>query len=225
MRPRSRTVTVYVPTLIVLTVVPADVVSVITWAGPVVRTSLVLGVTGPARGGVGGEGEVGGLPTVKAPRIDVGWTSQTNVYRPSVNVTFHVTSPVNSTPVVSFTPGPWRWKLWKSERSRTWISYAPGSSLGTRPRWASSREIAKSGPTVPKSFVSCTERADPPEAVSSPRAARRERAIATRVTARSYAGTQRSDSRPELGGETLGERRHDAVTHVRRLFLREGALR
>ena len=91
----------------------------------------VLAVMAPPVDG-GGVAGGGGVPAMNEPRIDDGWTSQTNAYVPSVSVTRHVTVPVNSTPVASFTPGPWRWKLWKSERSVTSISYVPGSSCVTR---------------------------------------------------------------------------------------------
>src|SRR5262245_22205403 len=90
-RLRSRTVTVYVPTFIDLTVLPAAVLSVIVKPGPLVRTSFVFGVTVPDGGGLGDGVGLGGVPTVNVPRIEVGWTSQRKVYVPSVNVTFHVT--------------------------------------------------------------------------------------------------------------------------------------
>src|SRR5262245_62168307 len=57
-RLRSRTVSVYVPTFIDLTVFPDAVWSVIVNPGPLVSTSFVFGVTVPAGAGVGdGEGE------------------------------------------------------------------------------------------------------------------------------------------------------------------------
>ncbi len=50
------------------------------------------------------------------------------------------------------TPGPKRWTLCSSERSRTEMSNAPGSSFVTGCPLASSSEMLKAGPTTPFSF-------------------------------------------------------------------------
>ena len=67
-------------------------------APPVVRSAIrAPGPTEPrsffAGGGAGGGG---GVPTVKRRFISVGCASHWYVYRPSVNVTVHVTVPTNS---------------------------------------------------------------------------------------------------------------------------------
>ena len=49
---------------------------------------------------------------VNDPFIDVGWGSQTNVYLPFVSVILNVFDPVAATLVFTFTPGPFKWKLW-----------------------------------------------------------------------------------------------------------------
>ena len=139
MRERSRTTIEYAPAVSVVTRRPFCV-SEIVFPGPTVATS---------RCRCGGVGEGGGFPTVNAPAMSFACGSQTYEYLPSTNVTVHVTRPISSTVVVTLTPGPERWKLWKSERSSTMTRYSPGSSCVTTAPCSLRSEIVKSGPTVP----------------------------------------------------------------------------
>jgi hypothetical protein len=82
------------------------------------------------------------------------WGSQIAEYGPLRSVTVQVSTPVNSSDVRRFRPGPVRWKLCSLERSSTAIVYVPGSRLTTGLRSGPRMLSEKSGPVIAVSVFS-----------------------------------------------------------------------
>src|SRR5207253_3000022 len=96
--------------------------------------------------------------TLKLPFMIGACGSQTYLYSPFLSVTFHFIVPVNETPVLLFTPGPFRWKLCIGDLSCTTIRYLPCFSFFTFavPFFS---VMVKLGPTTAVSFTGAADAA------------------------------------------------------------------
>src|SRR5262249_35494684 len=133
--------------------------------------------------------------------------------------------PTNSTPVATSTPGPCRWKLWKSDWSLTVSWYEPGSRRVTRAPWALVTVIPES-PIDPKSAVACAWPAELRDAPSRTPARRSAATTSDRLIARFLrASITIGLLAAELGAEPLRKRGDDALARSARLLLGQRPLR